>query len=172
MPRRKYQTAEEVRQARRAAHSRWERTNRDKVNAGRRQRYHGVSHEKTEASRRRATERLRGIIFRRYGEMCACCDTTERLTIDHIGAGGLRHRKEIGRTGGAGAFYRWLMFMYLPPGYQTLCMLCNQTKGQGERCYLDHSVGALSYKEQHRLHKNSKSREAYARQRQDVKDGN
>jgi hypothetical protein len=73
---------------------------------------------------------------------CACCGTTQRLTIDHISRGGRAHRQEIfGKpdTGGH-HFYLWLVSHNFPPGYQVLCMSCNSSKGPGEHCRLNHAA--------------------------------
>ncbi len=95
------------------------------------------SHRK---SQRKQRVELRAIVFRRYGEMCACCGTTEDLTIDHINGDGKWHREQLGRSPGV-QFYRWLLHQYLPPGYQTLCSRCNTSKAREDRCRLDHSSG-------------------------------
>jgi hypothetical protein len=96
-------------------------------------------------SRKQRTEdQLRRNVFRRYGEMCACCGTTEDLTIDHINGGGNKHREAIGLGARAAGipFYRWLYRMYFPAGYQTLCRRCNTSKGKGpdSRCDLVHGA--------------------------------
>jgi hypothetical protein len=55
---------------------------------------------------------------------CACCGEMriEFLTIDHIGGGGNRHRKEIG---GSSTIYLWLKRNNYPPGFRVLCFNCN-----------------------------------------------
>lgn len=57
---------------------------------------------------------------------CICCneDIFEFLTINHIKGGGLKHRREIGTTGG-GMFYRWLIQHEFPRGFNVLCWNCN-----------------------------------------------
>jgi hypothetical protein len=80
-------------------------------------------------------------VFGHYGTVCACCGTTENLCIDHIAGDGREHRLELyGRDDAAGfVFWAWLVRNGFPPGYQTLCMPCNTSKGRGERCKLAHS---------------------------------
>lgn len=86
--------------------------------------------------------RLAEQVFGHYGMVCACCGATERLTIDHINGDGGEHRRKVfgrhARAAGGTKFYAWLVANGLPVGYQTLCRSCNQSKGRGERCRLDH----------------------------------
>ena len=67
-------------------------------------------------------------ILDHYGSECACCGETERLflTVDHINNDGNEHRKKdpVGRA----TIYRWLINHGFPPGFQILCMNCNQGK--------------------------------------------
>ena len=72
---------------------------------------------------------------------CACCGTTEKLTVDHVDGNGTAHRMEVfGRNQAGVPFYRWLIAEDFPAGYQVLCKLCNASKHDGERCQLDHAV--------------------------------
>jgi hypothetical protein len=48
----------------------------------------------------------------------------DALTIDHIGGGGLKQRKELGIVGGH-HLYRWLKRNDYPKGYRVLCFTCN-----------------------------------------------
>jgi hypothetical protein len=59
------------------------------------------------------------------GYRCACCKETEPLflTIDHVKNNGGRHRR---RVGFGDKFYRWLKDRGYPPGFQVLCLNCNQ----------------------------------------------
>ena len=87
-------------------------------------------------------------VFDHYGWSCACCGTTENPSIDHVDGNGKRHREELfgqsqGRAGNT--FYFWLVKQGFPPGYQTLCRRCNQSKGRGERCILDHAKGEITW---------------------------
>lgn len=84
--------------------------------------------------------RRRRAIFRHYGRVCACCGTRENLTVDHIDGGGNAHRAEIGQ-GGYG-FSRWLVVNGFPDGFQILCGPCNESKGDGKSCRLDHAKAA------------------------------
>lgn len=80
--------------------------------------------------------RLAAQVFGHYGTMCACCGSTERLTIDHINGDGAEHRIAISGTptGNAATTYLWLIRNDFPPGFQTLCGTCNQSKRRGPRC--------------------------------------
>ena len=91
---------------------------------------------------RASLARLRAAVLGRYGNRCACCGTTDDLTIDHVGGGGQAHRIALfGRSDtGSAAFYRWLIAQGFPPGYQTLCRPCNASKFDGEACRLDHAA--------------------------------
>lgn len=67
-----------------------------------------------------------------YGNgKCACvkCDESRLacLSIDHIGGGGNKHRKELFGTR-SGNIYNWLIENGYPSGYQTLCMNCQFLK--------------------------------------------
>jgi len=87
--------------------------------------------------------RLRAPVFEHYGWVCACCGSTEDLSIDHVRGGGRRHRLELfGRTGESNGMYRWLIAQNFPDGFQTLCLPCNSSKADGEHCRLDHGVTA------------------------------
>ena len=57
---------------------------------------------------------------------CACCGEPDIrfLTIDHINGNGSQHRKSIGCRSGS-TFYRWLIKVGMPEGYQVLCYNCN-----------------------------------------------
>lgn len=87
---------------------------------------------------RRAADRA--AVLAHYGQVCACpgCGATDDLTIDHVNGGGEAHRAALGvRSSG---FYAWLIGKGFPPGYQTLCAPCNQSKHDGRASRLDHSA--------------------------------
>jgi hypothetical protein len=69
----------------------------------------------------------RAVMLAYGGLMCSCpgCLVTEIefLTIDHIEGGGRNHRKKVGNV------YRWLIKHGFPPGYRTMCMNCNLSRG-------------------------------------------
>lgn len=78
-----------------------------------------------------------------YGHQCACCGSAEHLSIDHINGKGAEHREELygsARLGTGTRFYLWLIQHGFPAGYQTLCLPCNRSKGDGPRCQLNHTV--------------------------------
>ena len=47
------------------------------------------------------------------------------LSIDHIGGGGYKHTKIVGR---GSSFYKWLKRNNYPEGFQVLCFNCNHIK--------------------------------------------
>jgi len=59
---------------------------------------------------------------------CACCqiEDQEILSIDHVGGGGRKHRKE---TGDGINFYQWLRRNNFPSDYRVLCLNCNFAYG-------------------------------------------
>lgn len=92
---------------------------------------------------RKHAELLRNAVFGHYGWTCACCGTSDGLTIDHVNGDGKAHREQLfsGKRGGQGSqFYRWLIKNNFPEGYQTLCRPCNASKKEGARCNLDHGM--------------------------------
>lgn len=120
----------------------WHMTNREQHNEARRR--HSEANRPQELGRHRSRrEALRAEVFGHYGEACACCGSTNRLTIDHVNGDGGAHRRELFSTprGQAGVpFYSWLVKNGFPSGFQTLCCRCNTSKGTGERCRLDHAA--------------------------------
>jgi hypothetical protein len=104
------------------------------------QRYNdGHRDERREQDRVRHS-RLREAILNHYGRACSCCGSSDDLGIDHIHGGGGRHRAEIGL--GSSKLYRWLIASGFPGGFQILCFPCNRSKGEGDRCRLDHGTEA------------------------------
>jgi len=110
-----------------AASRRWREANPEK--------YQKQNHE----GQRCLTAAASAAVFAHYGHACACCGSTERLTIDHINGDGKRHREEI-RANNGPSFHRWLIKNNFPSGFQTLCLLCNRSKGDGPACRIDHSL--------------------------------
>lgn len=87
----------------------------------------------------RYRDHLRSQVFGHYGRECACCGTTDRLSIDHINGDGKTHRVALfGRERESTALYRWLINEGFPEGFQILCNRCNSSKHCGDRCRLDH----------------------------------
>ena len=79
-------------------------------------------------------ERLRRIVIEHYSNgkvRCACCgeEHIEFLTIDHVGGGGNKHRKEINNE-----LYGWLRRNGYPKGFQVLCTNCNCCLGLRGYC--------------------------------------
>jgi len=69
-------------------------------------------------------DRARQAVLDHYGRFCACCKETEEmfLTIDHIDDSGAEHRREMKTSTTA----IWLKQNNFPPGFQILCINCNQ----------------------------------------------
>ena len=82
----------------------------------------------------------RAMVLDHYGHECACCGSTENLTLDHVNGDGKQHRAEIGGSGSV--LYGWLVANDFPvdPPLQVLCFPCNKSKGTGDRCRLDHQA--------------------------------
>jgi hypothetical protein len=99
-------------------------------------RWMAANPEATREHGRRWRESYRTQVYDHYGRVCACCGATERLTIDHVNGDGRQHREEIGK--GSGAVYRWLIANGFPPGFQVLCLSCNNSKWTGDHCRLPH----------------------------------
>jgi hypothetical protein len=109
---------------------RWRLANPGAVKATRK-RYYKAHPETVKAKARATQQRAKLEVFRHYcnGEpYCDCCGETEMdfLSVDHIGGGGSKHRREIG---GAQALYSWLRRNGYPPGYRILCFNCNLAIG-------------------------------------------
>jgi len=122
-----------------ACNRRYYQANRARVLA-RMHLYYEANPEAAKERVRRWEQNLRPTVFAHYGEVCACCGTSENLTIDHIAGDGAAHRRELfGNSRKAGAkFYAWLIKNNFPPGYQTLCHSCNNSKREGARCKITH----------------------------------
>lgn len=76
-----------------------------------------------------------------YGDgTCACCGTSENLSLDHISGDGAEQREELfgDRRIGGYRFYLWLRRNGYPPGLQVLCRRCNHSKAKTGRCQLLH----------------------------------
>jgi hypothetical protein len=122
-----------------AGDRRWRQANPAKVRASQRRRRQ-ANREQVAASERRRSARVKAEVLAHYGESCACCGTTDDLTIDHVNGGGSDHREALfgRRHRGGGRFYAWLIAQGYPPGYQTLCRACNRNKAEGPACRLAH----------------------------------
>lgn len=84
--------------------------------------------------------RIHAEVLAHYGDRCACCGTTEDLSIDHVNGDGAAHTEEVfgsKRIRGY-RFYLWLRKNDYPPGYQVLCRPCNHSKAGTNRCWLNH----------------------------------
>jgi len=83
---------------------------------------------------RKANQALKMEVLSHYSSTleCACCGERhiEFLSMDHIGGGGAKHRKEIG----LGKLYHWLKKNNYPAGFRVLCMNCNHAYGHYDDC--------------------------------------
>jgi hypothetical protein len=74
--------------------------------------------------------RLRKIVYKAYGDKCACCGEKiwQFLTLHHVNGDGARHRKELrGRKRGlaTNVIYRWIIQNNFPKTLQLACYNCN-----------------------------------------------
>ena len=121
---------------------RWRAANLDQARAGTRENVRRWREANPDESREIAARHRGGLkkaVLDHYGNVCACCGTTDRLTIDHVNGDGDEHRA---RVGGGWAIYRWLVRNGFPEGFQTLCRPCNASKKRGARCRLEHEETA------------------------------
>ena len=95
-----------------------------------------AARESSRKTARKVRDGLRAQVFARYGSSCACCGTTERLTIGRVSGDGRQRREELFGRGQAVAVYRWLVKNGLPDGFETLCRPCNRSRGGGTSCGL------------------------------------
>jgi len=104
------------------------------------QRRREANREQIAAAARKERAALKAQVLDHYGHTCACCGTTEQLTVDHVNGDGGQHRMELFGTqeAGSAAIHRWLIKNGFPDGFQVLCWPCNRSKGNGKRCRLDH----------------------------------
>jgi hypothetical protein len=117
---------------------RWREANLEQARAASRKserRFREANPDEVRARGRRVAAKLKETVFDHYGHACACCGTTERLTIDHVNGDGDEHRAEVGV---GWAIYRWLVKNGCPEGFQTLCQSCNGSKKRGTHCRLSH----------------------------------
>lgn len=117
-----------------ARHPHWERYE----DAGLATSVEATDRTRTNAATRKRAPALRAAlkqqVFEHYGEACACCGATEKLTVDHIHGDGKRHRQEMGGLGKT--IHAWLVRNNFPPGFQILCSSCNRSKQGGPYCRL------------------------------------
>jgi hypothetical protein len=124
-----------------AEHRDYRERNPEKVRESLR-RWHEKNPDYTSEAGRQRNADLKAQVLAHYGDVCACCGTSDRLSIDHVNGDGRQHRTELfghPQRGGTGTrYWAWLIQQGFPAGYQTLCRPCNSSKGTGERCRLTH----------------------------------
>ncbi len=132
-----------IRKQRIEKRKKWNKGNRDKVNASKRKYY--LRHRGLfKAQRKRYVAKYPQIVrklMRKYGQKvklevltyygggkvaCVKCGFSDirALSIDHIDGGGTHHRVELHHRN----IYAWLRKNNYPEGYQTLCMNCQFIK--------------------------------------------
>lgn len=119
-----------------ARHDRtYEAKHRDKVNKRFRDRWASERGRKLrQAALLRWKIKIRSEMVAAYGGACNCCGETELafLTLEHIGGGGGKHRREVG---GQGKILTQLRRQGWPKDkYTVLCMNCNHAKKDGKPC--------------------------------------
>ena len=57
--------------------------------------YTQANHERAAERHREWFAQLRVAVFQHYERSCACCGSTDRLTIDHVNGDGQEHRQEL-----------------------------------------------------------------------------
>lgn len=72
-------------------------------------------------------DRVKSIVFKHYGNKCACCGEKEFLflTIDHINNDGSKHLSSTGKRIAGVRLYCEIRTLGFPKVYQLLCMNCN-----------------------------------------------
>ena len=119
---------------------RWRVANLERARAGANRRYAANPQTALTQVKSRAVQ-LKTEVLARYGTVCACCSTSEYLSIDHVDGDGAAHRLELyghAQKGGGAQFYLWLKSNGYPDGYQILCRRCNRSKGDGDHCQMSH----------------------------------
>lgn len=115
----------------------WREQNRERFRAAARNRYQR-NRDKVKQYNHKRGQAFKIKAFEGYGgASCVCCGEThvEFLSIDHIGGGGTKHRRDMGGGHKAGAmFCKWLIDQGYPPGYRVLCMNCNCSLGYFGYC--------------------------------------
>lgn len=96
----------------------------------------GDNREKNKIYERSVRER----VLAHYGNSCACCGSTEDLSIDHVAGDGAEHGDLLfGSKRARGyRFHLWLVRNDFPEGFQVLCRPCNHSKAKTDRCWLRH----------------------------------
>lgn len=129
-----------------AAHEEWQRANRERLLAWRRE-YHAKNRvkrteqakawnaenrERQRANRQKTYWRLKEQAYAAYGGyVCACCGETEPmfLSIDHVNNNQREYAKKLGQFHTGAKLLKWLEENNYPQGeFQILCHNCNQGK--------------------------------------------
>lgn len=109
------------------------------ANVEKRRTHNRMSYERNKEARDAKTKEyqraIRREVISHYGGRCECCKEAELafLSIDHVGGGGAKHRKELGMSGGS-RFYAWLRRNGYPEGFRVLCHNCNQATSWAREC--------------------------------------
>jgi len=99
----------------------------------------------------KTVEDTRRKIFDHYGMVCVACgsDDYQSLHLDHIDGDGKAHRIELIGSNKAGyPFYRKIVSVGYPDGFQALCRKCNMMKHNlSNREFIDHIQKIMSVNE-------------------------
>jgi len=103
------------------------RKNNPEENKLRHQKYKETHWQYMKEYQRNRNRKIREEVIDYYGGKCKCCGENRRefLSIDHIGGGGTKHRKEIGQQN----IYQWLKKNNYPKVFRVLCHNCNMSIG-------------------------------------------
>lgn len=113
-----------------AYNRKWKQEHPERVKAWRKK-YKANHADKVLATSQRYRRKLKAEVLAHYGNCCAICGSTERLSIDHVNGDGAKHRKSIGMSDGGDKFYVWLKRQGFPKeGFRVLCVPCNAREWQ------------------------------------------
>lgn len=139
----------------RATRAAWNDANRDKVRGYSRKHYELHREQEIQRAMRgnaKRYRRLRLAALQHYGgehPECACCGEWRYpfLSLDHIGGGGGRHRKQL-RDAGLNIWEHLRRESY-PDGYRVLCHNCNSALGFYGACPHESERAAEASQEGH-----------------------
>lgn len=100
-----------------------------------------VDPDRVRAHSREYFDRVRNLILSHYGRRCACCGSTEDLSLDHMNGDGHERRAALSGNMRHGSGWRTYLFVIregYPDDYQILCRSCNRSKGRAAHCKLPH----------------------------------
>lgn len=75
----------------------------------------------------KSTKKVRDEVLAFYGTTCQECGNIENLHTDHIDQNGRNHKNHNGKPIKGVRLWYWLRKNGFPPGFRTLCGICNIT---------------------------------------------